>query len=568
MSVKRKLVFGLPLGAVLLILAVMGAAYVAAHDTAKPGGQKFDRVAFTNVNIVDAENNQILPKRTIFIENNRISSIFSTGSTTIEKNVPQIDMAGRYMTSGFWDMHSHFSLGDDHYDGPMMIMHGVFYVRDLWGDCVKRFCWILTAKQRKKWDRRVSQDRLLAPRHLGGIGSFLVHSPAGTYRYTDMPLDPPFLAPTTAEEGRQMARFEHARGVDFLKPYNTMLEVAYKGAMDESRKLGIYLGGHKPGGMTLLQALKYGQRTIEHAMHLPMACSTIEEAFTQAYREWNEAATKAILSGNTRNNELLNPIPKRPSLYGHYDSSIDNYDESRCSEILETWASLDSYYVPTHVTRHVEYNVHTGDYRNDPRSQYIPQGDLDYGWRDEEDSYTKLFNDKPELYGALRRYHERGVELTGHAYKAGVKFLVGTDSGDTLIYPGATFFDEMNFYADAGIPPDGILKAATMNAAEFVGRSDEYGSIEEGKVGDAIFMRANPLVDIANAREIEAVFYNGHFYNQEDRKKVMDVVASKARGLRHDLIFAWYELCALMANDIFNKNSSGDRFHTHSHDHY
>ena len=67
-------------------------------------------------------------------------------------------------------------------------------------------------------------------------------------------------------------------------------------------------------------------------------------------------------------------------------------------------------------------------------------------------------------------------------------------------------------YASALDPLD-ALRVGSLHGAHFLGLERELGSIEPGKIADLIILRANPLDDIRNTAEIEAVMKNGRLYD-------------------------------------------------------
>ena len=74
---------------------------------------------------------------------------------------------------------------------------------------------------------------------------------------------------------------------------------------------------------------------------------------------------------------------------------------------------------------------------------------------------------------------------------------------------GPAVHREMELLADAGIPAKDIIRIATLNGAIFLGREADLGSIETGKLADAVLLNANPLQDISNARQIALVMKGG-----------------------------------------------------------
>jgi len=89
-------------------------------------------------------------------------------------------------------------------------------------------------------------------------------------------------------------------------------------------------------------------------------------------------------------------------------------------------------------------------------------------------------------------------------FEAGVVISAGTDR--TI---GAMIHQEIQLLNEAGLPPLEALKAATLNAAIYIGVEDEIGSIEVGKLADMILLTKDPSVSIANTKSIESVFKGG-----------------------------------------------------------
>ena len=80
---------------------------------------------------------------------------------------------------------------------------------------------------------------------------------------------------------------------------------------------------------------------------------------------------------------------------------------------------------------------------------------------------------------------------------------------------------EMAIWQEAGIPAADVLRGATLVPAQFMGLDDHLGSITEGKVASMVLLRANPLEDIHNAEQIEAVFLRGDYFSREDLDQLL-----------------------------------------------
>jgi hypothetical protein len=85
--------------------------------------------------------------------------------------------------------------------------------------------------------------------------------------------------------------------------------------------------------------------------------------------------------------------------------------------------------------------------------------------------------------------------------------LVGVGSHGQL--QGLGYHWEMWMLASGGMTPLEVLKCATVNGSKIVGRPEELGTIEPGKLADLVIFDKNPLDDIHNTNTIHWVVKNG-----------------------------------------------------------
>lgn len=92
---------------------------------------------------------------------------------------------------------------------------------------------------------------------------------------------------------------------------------------------------------------------------------------------------------------------------------------------------------------------------------------------------------------------------------AGVRIGFGTDTGPPGRIQG--FFEhwEMELMVKAGLTPMQAIEAASKNAAEYLGVSRDFGTLEKGKHADLLVLDKSPLDDIRNTRTIAAVYLGG-----------------------------------------------------------
>jgi len=98
------------------------------------------------------------------------------------------------------------------------------------------------------------------------------------------------------------------------------------------------------------------------------------------------------------------------------------------------------------------------------------------------------------------------------SYQSGVKIAYGTDSG---VSKHGNNGKEALLMFNAGMKPQDILKAATVNAADLIGKPESLGTIEIGKIADIIAMHGSPLTDIKELLDVDFVMKSGTIVKQQ-----------------------------------------------------
>ena len=99
--------------------------------------------------------------------------------------------------------------------------------------------------------------------------------------------------------------------------------------------------------------------------------------------------------------------------------------------------------------------------------------------------------------------------------EAGIPVAMGTDAGNPLTLHGPSVYAEMEAMQAAGLTPMQVLLAATRDAAAAMGRGDDLGTVEAGKIADLLVLDADPVADVANLRRLRAVVRAGVLRPQE-----------------------------------------------------
>ena len=102
------------------------------------------------------------------------------------------------------------------------------------------------------------------------------------------------------------------------------------------------------------------------------------------------------------------------------------------------------------------------------------------------------------------------IAITGKSLEQlvprGVRIAFGTDAGVSKHGRNA---DEFELMVQHGMTPVEALKAATVNAADLLGLSDQIGTIAPGKSADIIAVASDPIADVTVLKKVDFVMARG-----------------------------------------------------------
>lgn len=114
--------------------------------------------------------------------------------------------------------------------------------------------------------------------------------------------------------------------------------------------------------------------------------------------------------------------------------------------------------------------------------------------------YPESMLEKERKVGRTQR------ESFQRAAKAGVKIAYGTDAG---VYPHGDNARQFVKMTEWGQTPMQALQAATVRAAELLGRNEQVGAIRNGLYADVVAVPGNPLQDIRVMEQVGFVMKGG-----------------------------------------------------------
>lgn len=276
------------------------------------------------------------------------------------------------------------------------------------------------------------------------------------------PMDWYAMVIKTAEEGREAVRQQKKDGYDFIKVHNNMPLEIYSAILDEAAKQKIDVVGHIPHQVSLSQAVQKGQHTLEHFKGY-----ILDSTLTLTNENYVEI---------TKNSEAWNC----PTLYAYRE-------HVRGEEAKKLLASKEMRYA---------------------------------SWRDRED-WLALSNEAPDA--RQQNILPMSKKIMHDLIPVTDRFIAGTDSGGgyPFMVPGFSLLVELRMLNESGLTPYQTLQAATIHAAQAMGRESEFGTIEPGKRADLVLLKENPLEDLSTLNSPEGVAVRGIWLGRKDLDSIL-----------------------------------------------
>ncbi len=441
--------------------------------------EKFD-LLILNASIVDVASGVILQERLVGISGDTIRFVGEMTDSDRYEAKKTLNAENKFLMPGLWDMHVHFRGGDTLVEEnknflPLFLAHGITTVRDAGGDITPSVL---------EWREQIANGSLEGP------GIFT----SGPKLDGDDPAWPGSIRISNTQDIEKALDSLEAMGVDYVKMYdgNLTKEMFYE-IIKAAEKRGLKTTGHMPLSADFLEAIDYGLDGTEHMYYALKACSPVADSLT------------AMNLG-----------------YGMMDRIIETYDPELAQQVFEKMAAEDVYVTPTvHIGKTLAEMLDV-DHTQDSLLNYMGPGvRQSYQGRIESAKRAR------EAGSSSRSKMEKQTSaMLLPMYEAGVKLLAGSDSGafNSFVYPGGSLQEELQDFVKAGLSPQQALTTSVIYGPSFFGLEEFYGGVAEGKVADLILLENNPLEDIKNIRDIEAVIIGDKIFSEEDLKKMLSEI--------------------------------------------
>jgi hypothetical protein len=103
-------------------------------------------------------------------------------------------------------------------------------------------------------------------------------------------------------------------------------------------------------------------------------------------------------------------------------------------------------------------------------------------------------------------------------WNAGVLMIAGTDAAYPGDFQGEGIHHELELLVESGLTPIEAISSATRNAARLMNASNDWGSLESGKLADLLVINGRPDQNIRETHNVEMVLKEGVILDREQLK--------------------------------------------------
>ena len=448
-------------------------------------------VAFEGVNVVPMTSDTVLTDATVIVRDGRIASISERGGARIPAGATRVDGRGKYLIPGLADMHVHLFADEllpesvSETELGVMLANGVTAARLMIG-----------TPNHLRLRREIEAGKVLGPQ-------LWVASP----QLAGRPF-PNGYTVTDTTQARSAVRDAVASGYDFLKLTLFITPPLYEAIVDEARQRDIRLVGHVDPEIGVARALAAGQ-PIEHL-----------DGYLEAVLD------DSVSGGRGLTQQGVYRLQSWPT--------IDAVDERKIARLAGMTARAGGWGAWTSPTLNVFNDAFAigpseAELRARPEWEVMPTK-----WRADYMGHRARYWSSEGAQWRTEARRRRYVEVRNRLVKAivdsGGRVLAGSDTPEWLHLYGWGLHRELRALVSAGLSPYQALQGATSNAAAFLGASEQWGTIEQGRRGDLVLLAANPLADIGAVERIEGVMVGGRWLPPTRLRAMIDEAKRRLPG--------------------------------------
>ncbi len=438
-------------------------------------------MALVHANVLDVVGGKVLIDQTVVVRDGKIESVGDAKEASVAEGVQAIDVSGKFVMPGLWDMHVHFASADY---APLFVANGVVGVRDMHAHLP--FMLLPLRKQ-------IAEGRKVGPKILTAI-SMVDGAP---------PLWGGTLTATNAEEGRKAVQTLKEKGADLVKVYSGLPPEAFEAICEEAKKVGLPVSGHVPESVGVMAASSKGVRSMEHIFGILTAASSQESALRSEM-----VSSMRGIDAKTFYGLLIRSQVK----------ALDTFDGERAEGLFREFARNRTYQCPTLTVHRMFARLTESSFREDARVRYTPSLIKNVAWK------QTLAWVEPIAQNAAdqRRLFAKTMEIIGQMHRAGVPILAGTDTSNPYCMAGFSLHDELELLVEAGLSPLAALQSATIEPARYMDQEGRLGEVKPTQRADLLILDGNPLEDIRQTKKIRGLVLNGQYLDRASLDAMLD----------------------------------------------
>lgn len=204
-------------------------------------------VVFTGATLIDGTGSDPVANSAVVVENGRITAAGPRASISIPAKAKVIDLSGKTLLPGLWDMHAHFEQVEW---GPVYLAAGVTAVRD----CANEMDFITSVRDAIEAGKGLGPHLLLA---------CIVDGPAKS----SIGLN---ILRTKEDIPAMIKTFQDAK-CDQVKIYSSLSPDLIEPLSKAAHESGMTVTGHIPDGIGAVNAVDRGMDMINHILYLSRA---------------------------------------------------------------------------------------------------------------------------------------------------------------------------------------------------------------------------------------------------------------------------------------------------------
>ena len=420
--------------------------------------------------LIDGNGGAPVPNALIVIQGNKITTILRRGQAQVPPGAQVINADGKFILPGLWDGQMSYNW----YFGEMMLNYGITASIDVGN----------SSEVAVPHRDAVIHGKVKGPRPFTSITRLARVPEGGTGLETILT---PTRAPKSVQETRDMVKTFFAAGADYLIFNDGALPMEYyQAGFEEARRLGkpVLTRAYGPVFGPKDAALM-GSKALPHSAGLAQALMK----------------------------EPLIYVPATPGQNRNEPDMWSEMDEARAKEMIQLLIEHKVALTPTFRARFAGLPRDWAKFAEEDR-RFFDDADpilLSYFPKEKIAAALAAYRNPP-LTGPVAERRKRGYQNALRFHKmfvdAGGHLIPGANTGSGRV-PAFSLFQEMAIHTEAGATPMQVIQGATKWSAEMIGKDNELGTINVGKIADIVIVNADPLQDVQNLRTTNTVIFDG-----------------------------------------------------------